>query len=72
MTKTYITSRCTKLQFITKIDSPTYFKDKHVLFVALFHNNDMTMSQFHVIAHALVGIGLALPEAGPHPFRPPL
>jgi phosphoribosylpyrophosphate synthetase len=30
--------------------SPTHFKGKHVLFVASFHNNDVTMSQFHVIA----------------------
>ena len=34
-----------------KIDSPTYFKGKDILFVASFHNNDATMSQFHVLAH---------------------
>jgi phosphoribosylpyrophosphate synthetase len=33
------------------IDSPTYFKEKNILFVASFHNNDVTMSQFHVLAH---------------------
>lgn len=34
-----------------KIDSPTYFKGKDILFVASFHSNEDTMSQFHVLAH---------------------
>lgn len=33
------------------IDSPTYFKGKDLLFIASFHSNDVTMSQFHVLAH---------------------
>lgn len=35
----------------SEINSPTYFKGKNLLFVASFHSNDATMSQFHVIAH---------------------
>ena len=35
---------------INGMNSPTHFKGKHVLFIASFHNNDVTMSQFHVIA----------------------
>ncbi len=35
---------------ITGMTSPTFFKDKNVMFVASFHNNSVTMSQFHVIA----------------------
>jgi phosphoribosylpyrophosphate synthetase len=33
------------------IQSPTFFKGKDLLFVASFYNNDVTMSQFHVISH---------------------
>ena len=36
---------------LSKIDSPTFFKGKNLLFIASFHSNDATMSQFHVIAH---------------------
>jgi phosphoribosylpyrophosphate synthetase len=36
---------------LSMIDSPTYFKGKDLLFVASFHSNDVTMSQFHVLAH---------------------
>ena len=35
----------------TKINSPTFFKGKDLLFVASFYNNDVTMSQFHVMSH---------------------
>ena len=35
---------------INNMKSPTHFKGKHVLFIASFHDNDATMSQFHVIA----------------------
>ena len=34
-----------------EINSPTYFKGKDILFVASFHSNEDTMSQFHVLAH---------------------
>jgi len=33
------------------VNSPTFFKGKDILFVASFYNNDVTMSQFHVISH---------------------
>jgi phosphoribosylpyrophosphate synthetase len=36
---------------LSKINSPTYFKGKDLLFVASFYSNDVTMSQFHVLAH---------------------
>ena len=35
---------------IENMKSPTQFKDKNILFLASFHNNDVTMSQFHVIS----------------------
>ena len=35
---------------ISCMTSPTHFKGKNILFVASFHNNDVTMSQFHVIS----------------------
>jgi phosphoribosylpyrophosphate synthetase len=35
---------------IEKMDKPTHFMGKNILFVASFHNNSVTMSQFHVIA----------------------
>jgi phosphoribosylpyrophosphate synthetase len=35
---------------IKGMTSPTHFKNKNILFVASFHNNDITLSQFHAIA----------------------
>jgi phosphoribosylpyrophosphate synthetase len=36
---------------IESVKSPTHFKWKNILFVASFHTNEVTMSQYHVIAH---------------------
>lgn len=35
---------------IQGMSSPTHFKNKNILFVASFHDNAVTLSQFHVIA----------------------
>jgi phosphoribosylpyrophosphate synthetase len=36
---------------IDSVKSPTHFKWKNILFVASFHTNEDTLSQYHVIAH---------------------
>ena len=46
-----VTGEIVKGNAPSKIDSPTYFKGKDLLFVASFYSNDVTMSQFHVLAH---------------------
>jgi phosphoribosylpyrophosphate synthetase len=45
---------------LTEVKSPTHFKGKNILFVASFHNNDATMSQYHVIAHLCESLAKSL------------
>jgi phosphoribosylpyrophosphate synthetase len=45
---------------ISQIDRPTYFKGKDLLFIASFHSNDVTMSQFHVLAHLCESLAKSL------------
>jgi phosphoribosylpyrophosphate synthetase len=45
------TGRDSKKKATSMINKPTFFKGKDLLFIASFHSNDVTMSQFHVLAH---------------------